>query len=168
MSSYVNIVGGKELGKFLQSLPVKVEKNIMRAALRAGAGVLAKEAKKNVPVDLGDLKRSIRTSSNARKGHVEASAKAGSKKAYYYAFVEFGTAPHLIKAGKNKTNLVFTSRSGEKIKTKQVSHPGAKAKPYMRPAFDTKGDEAVAVVARRIRERLTKEGINTVAPEGQD
>jgi HK97 gp10 family phage protein len=165
MDDTVNITGGKQLAEFLQTLPLKLERNIMRAALRAGARVIANEAKLNVPVQDGDLKRSIRTGSNAKKGRVEAYAKAGDKKAWYYRFVEFGTAAHIIK-GKNGNMLKFTSRDGKSIAVPQVSHTGAIAKPYMRPALDTKGDEAVVAVTNKIRERLTKEGINTPAPEG--
>ncbi len=149
MDDTINVTGGKQLAQFLQSLPLKIEKNIMRAALRAGARVIADEAKKNVPVQLGDLKRSIRTGSNAKKGRVEATAKAGNKKAYYYRFVEFGTAAHIIKAGKNKQKLVFTARDGKKVEIPQVNHPGAKAKPYMRPALDSKGNEAVVAVTKK-------------------
>jgi hypothetical protein len=117
---------------------------------------------------MGELKKSIRTSSNARKRGAEASVKAGNKKAYYYGFVEYVTAPHIIKSGKRKSRLVFMGLNGHLVNVKQVNHKGAKAKPYMRPALDSKGDEAVFAVAKRIRERLTKEGINVVAPEGQD
>jgi HK97 gp10 family phage protein len=167
MDDTINIRGGKELGQFLQSLPLKIEKNIMRAALRSGARVIANEAKKNVAVQDGDLKRSIRTGSNAKKGRVEAYAKAGDKKAWYYRFVEFGTAAHIIK-GRNGGMLRFMAKDGKSIQTPQVSHPGAIAKPYMRPALDTKGNDAVIAVTNKIRERLTQEGINTVAPEGSD
>lgn len=165
MPDDINIVGGKELAQFLQQLPLKIEKNIMRAALRAGARVIADEAKQNVPVQYGDLKKSIRTGSNAKKGRVEAYAKAGDKKAWYYRFVEFGTAAHIIK-GKSGNNLKFTTKDGKLIQIPQVNHPGAKAKPYMRPALDSKGDDAVLAVTNKIRERLTKEGINAPAPEG--
>lgn len=168
MQDTVNIAGGKELAQFLQQLPLKIEKNIMRSALRAGATVIAKEAKLNVPVQLGELKRSIRTGSNAKKGRVEAYARAGNKKAYYYRFVEYGTAAHVIKAGKNKKLLTFTARDGKKVEIQQVNHPGAIAKPYMRPALDSKGKDAVRAVTQQIRARLTKEGIDTPAYEGID
>jgi HK97 gp10 family phage protein len=167
MDDTIHISGGKELGQFLQSLPLKIEKNIMRAALRAGARVIANEAKLNVPIQDGDLKRSIRTGSNAKKGKVEAYAKAGDKKAWYYRFVEFGTAAHIIK-GKNGGMLRFMAKNGKAIQTLQVSHPGAIAKPYMRPALDSKSGEAVMAVSNKIRERLTQEGINSLAPEGSD
>lgn len=174
MDDTVNIKGLKDLGTFLQQLPLKLEKNILRSALRAGARVIADEAKRNVPVKNGKLKASIRTGSNISKGNVEAYARAGGKSsgkgkdksAFYAQFVEYGTAAHIIKAGKTKPVLIFTARDGKKIETTQVSHPGAVAKPFLRPALDSKGKQAVEAVNKRIRDRLTDEGINVPAIEG--
>lgn len=163
----VNILGGKELAKFLSELPLKIEKNIMRAALGAGARVIMKEAKNNVPDKNGALKASGRVSTNSKKGRVEASAKFGSKKAWYGRFVEYGTAAHMIK-GKNGGNLKFTARDGKKVEVPQVFHPGAIAKPYLRPALDSKANESVAAVANKIKERLTKDGINVPDYMGDD
>jgi HK97 gp10 family phage protein len=157
----INIAGGKALAEFLQTLPLKLERNIMRSALGAGARVIVNEAKNNVPVDAGDLKASGKVVTNSKRGYVEANARFGSKKAWYGRFVEFGTAPHLIK-GKNGGMLKFTARDGKSVETPQVSHTGAKAKPYLRPALDSKAEEASRAVANKIRERLTKEGINTI------
>jgi len=126
MDDTVNITGGKQLAEFLQTLPLKLERNIMRAALRAGARVIANEAKLNVPAQDGDLKRSIRTGSNAKKGRVEAYAKAGDKKAWYYRFVEFGTAAHIIK-GKNGNNLRYTAKDGKSISVPSLTLPSATA-----------------------------------------
>jgi HK97 gp10 family phage protein len=177
MAKDVNIVGGKELAEFLKSLPLKLERNIMRAALRAGARVIADEAKKNLSVHkTGALKASIRTSSRSQKGTVFAYARAGGrrgaankdKSAFYSAFIEFGSAAHAI-VPKNKPFLVFRARDGRLVKTKFIPrHPGITARPFMRPAFDSKGEAAVAAVSKRIRERLTKEGINVPLPEGTD
>jgi HK97 gp10 family phage protein len=154
MRDLVNIKGGAELQRFLNQLPVKVEKNIMRAALRAGANVIKAEAKENVPVQDGDLKRSIKVSTSARRGTVRAKVKAGDQKAWYWHFVEFGTAAHTIKA-RNGKRLFFNG-----IFAKVVNHPGAKAKPFMRPALDNKANDAIRAVGRKISERLTKHGIN--------
>lgn len=166
----VDILGGKALAKALSELPLKIERNVMRSALRAGASVIAAEARRNVPVDTQELKRSIRTSSNSKRGMVEANAVVGNrktKKGWYATFVEFGTAPHLIRAGKNKPVLSFRDRNGVWHRALEVNHTGAVAKPFMRPAFDTKGEEAVKAVADRIRERLTDQNINQVAPENR-
>lgn len=166
----VDILGGKELAKALADLPRKIEVNIMRSALRSGASVIAAEARRNVPVDSAELKSTIRTSSNRKRGTVEANAVVGNrktKKGWYATFVEFGTAPHLIRAGKNKPMLSFRDRNGVWHRVFEVNHTGAQAKPFMRPAFDTKGEEAVKAVADKIRERLTDKNINIIAPENR-
>ena len=168
MSFNVDILGGKALAKQLSELPLKIERNIMRAALRAGAAVVAAEARLNVPVDSAELKSTIRTSSNSKRGMVEANAVVGSrKKGWYATFVEFGTAPHVIKAGKNATRLSFRTKDGQWISASEVNHTGAKAKPFMRPAFDSKGEDAIKAVADKIGERLTDDKINIVAPENR-
>ena len=149
--------GGRELQQMLNSLPAKLEKNIMRSALRAGARVIADEAKANVPVDNGDLKRSIKVSTRGKRGKVEARVRAGGKGVFYAHMVEFGTAAHVIK-GKNGKRLFFNGVFAESI-----NHPRARAKPFMRPALDGRANEAIRAVGEQIRKRLTKHGINTPA-----
>ena len=153
------ITGGRELDALLQSLPVKVEKNILRAALRAGAAVFRDEARQNVPVDEGDLRASIRVTSRVRRGTIYASVKAGGRRAPHWHWIEFGTAAHKIKP-KRQQALSFGSTVA-----REVDHPGGRPKPYMRPAFDSAQRSALAAVAAKIRERLTLQGINTPAPE---
>lgn len=153
------IIGGRELDALLQSLPVKVERNILRAALRAGAAEFRKVARQNVPVDEGDLRASIRVTTRTKRGTIYASVKAGGKKAPHWHWVEFGTAKHKIKPKKQQALSFGGNVAGE------VDHPGSKPKPYMRPAFDAGQRAALAAVAGKIRERLTAEGINTPAPE---
>ena len=157
------IAGGRELDAFLRQLAPKVEKNIMRAALRAGANEFKAEVKQNLAsngsIDRGELAASVRVSTRSRRGTVYASVKAGGKRAPHWHWVEFGTRPHKIipkKAG--ALNISGTLAA-------VVDHPGAKPKPYMRPAFDAKSSQAIQAVAAKIRERLTKEGINVPAPE---
>lgn len=154
------ITGGRELDAFLQQLPIKAEKNILRAALRAGINEFKKDAQQKVPVDEGDLRRSIRVTTRTKKGTVYASLKAGGRKAPHAHLVEFGTTAHKIMA-KKKSALVVNGRL-----VREVDHPGAKAQPFMRPSFDTGASPALAAVGSKIRERLTKENINVPAPEG--
>ena len=176
MASESTIKGAKELFDFLNQLPLKVEKNIMRSALRAGASVIAKEAKTLAPVKMGGLKASIRTGSNAKKGGAEAYVRAGGRKnkakssdnsAFYAQFVEFGTAAHMIYPTKQK-KLKFKAKDGTTKFANFVLHKGAQAKPFMRPAYDAKSEEAILAVTNRIKQRLTKQGINVPAPEGND
>jgi hypothetical protein len=58
--------------------------------------------------------------------------------------VEFGTKPHSYK-----------KRAG--------IHPGARAKPFMRPALDSKGDAAIAKFGEVIGIELTKEAAKLAA-----
>ena len=43
------------------------------------------------------------------------------------------------------------------VQTGPANHPGATAKPFMRPAFDTKKQEAIRVFAATVRTELAKE-----------
>lgn len=157
MNDTENIIGGRALDDLLQTLPVKLEKNIMRTALAAGARVYRDEAKKLVPKDSGDLAENIRVSTRTRKGRVTASAKVGGKfkgKIIRYAhLVEYGTRAHVIAPKKKKAVV-----TGDGV-FKRVNHPGDKPKPFMRPAADASFAAAVAAVQAKIRQRLTKEGL---------
>lgn len=166
----VNVKGLKELNALLQSLPVKVEKNILRGAMRAGANVVKNEAKLLAPVGnpsgrnatlyggyRGALRDSIRVSGQAKGGNVIASVKAGGKTkagadVYYAHMVEYGTKPHVIE-GPVVINGVFVG---------DISHPGTSPRPFMRPALDSKSGAAVVAAGDYIKKRLaTKEGLNT-------
>lgn len=151
MAEFKNIKGGKELDAFLKTLPAKMEKNIMRSALRKGANEIRNEAKANVPVDRGDLKKSLKVSTGGKRGKIIAKVKSGLR---YAHLVEFGTAAHKIE-GKNGGFLFFNGMG-----VKSVHHPGSKAQPFMRPALDSKANAAIVAVGNQIRARLTKQGIN--------
>lgn len=157
------IEGGRELDALLQQLAPNVEKNIMRAALRAGAAVFREEARRklqqNGSVISGLLSKGMRVTTDGRRGNVNASLKASGKHKHIAHWVEYGTAPHRIKA-KRKKALSIGGRAVE-----DVAHPGARDKPFMRPAFDEHADAAIRAVTDKVRERLTLEGLRTPAPE---
>lgn len=153
------IAGGRELDAMLRALPVKIERNILRAALRAGAAEFRTAAKANVPVDSGALRRSIKVTTGSKNGRVTARLKVGGVLAPHAFLVEYGTKPHKIKAKKDGALTVGGNLVAE------VDHPGARPRPFMRPAFDTKPPAAIAAVGSKIRERLTAAGINVPAPE---
>lgn len=155
--------GGRELQDMLDTLPGKMQKNINRAGLRAGAAVLLAEVKQNIPVASGALRDSARVTSRARGAEVSASVKVGNRVAWYAHLVEFGTRPHVIKPKNPRGTMQFGG-----ITARSVNHPGTRARPFMRPAADSKTPEALAAVAKKIRERLTKQGLNTPAPGPQE
>lgn len=168
MSKAVKIKGLQEIKAFLDELPVKMQNNIMRGALRAGARPIAMEAKARVAKKSLTLARSIRYNTTKDKGRLKVMAyvRAGGKGregkrlgAFYAHMVEFGTQPHVIKAKANNPRGLF----GRGIK--QVNHPGTRAQPYMRPAMDYRQMDALRAMRDYIYKRLTKTGLEVPAPD---
>ncbi len=138
MSSFkYKIEGAKELDSALKALGRKLETRIAKAAVRAGATVIAKQARIYAPVgDTGTLKRSIKVVTRSKRtGDAVASVVTRSGKrwtsrgmnAWYAGKVEFGAAGN---------NLA--------------------AKPFLRPALDSKGKEAVKKMSDVIQKRIAK------------
>jgi HK97 gp10 family phage protein len=167
----VQIKGLADLNKVLKTLPEKLERNVLRAAIREGAAVIMREAKANVPIATpnlenqtqyggyaGALRDSIRVSTRLRNGKVTASVIAGGKtkrgaNVYYARWVEYGTAAHTILPAKVKS-LFFGGKAFE-----SVEHPGASPRPFMRPAMDTRATAALQAFADGVKKRLTKQGL---------
>lgn len=176
--SDLHIHGGAELDRLLQTLPVKLERNIMRAALANGARVIMREAKALAPVGQpsntnaqeyggypGALRDSVRVSTGVtRKGEAFASVKAGGRTkkgadVFYAHIVEFGARRHIIRPRPGKKLNI-----GGQFIGGTVEHPGVRPQPFMRPALDAKLSEALAATTVYIRKRLAKEGIDVPAP----
>jgi HK97 gp10 family phage protein len=166
-SANVQIDGLKELYALLQDLPTKVEKNVMRGALRRGQTVFRDAAKALITDRTGALSKSVRIrfkTKSEKRGWIRSHLIAGSKDAYYAHIVEFGSAsyytgkgktvgkPYTIK-GKNGRALLIAG--GNPVSS--VTHPGARPKPFMRPAFDANNQRAINETAAYIRDRLPKE-----------
>ena len=153
----IGIKGLNDLQKFLDQLPSKMEANIIRGALRAGAKPIRDAAKAAAPTGepsgtnkqryrlyQGALRDSIRISGriDRRDGKITASIKAGGKSkggadVFYANFIEYGTKPH----GK---------------------HPGIQPRPFLRPAMDAQAGAAVVAVGEYIKKRLaTKHDLDT-------
>jgi len=193
--SDIRVKGLADLNKFLQQLPAKMEQNVMRGALRAGANVIRDEAKRLAPVSepnsqnkrrygfyAGTLRDSIRVSARVKDGRVTATVHAGGKtksgaNVFYANWVEFGTAAHAIMAkqanGKNAARRLNrqAKRSGSlqiggRFVGSVVMHPGSRARPFMRPALDGKAQAAVLAAADYIKKRLAlKHGIDASSVE---
>lgn len=160
------IKGLAELQAAMDQLPAMLEANILRGAMRAGAKVIAAEAKRNVHSVSGDLAASVRFGASLRKseGKLTAYVRAGGRgkknrrAAFYANMVELGTAAHVIKARPPNKMLA--------IGVAQVKHPGSQKKPFLRPALDMQHQAAVERMREYIRTRLAlKHGINVPAPQ---
>ena len=159
----LQLTGLKELNEMLQTLPAKIEANILRGALRSGQNIIKDAAKTLCPVGPpsyraqklgaypGALRDSIRVSARSKNGEVKVTVKAGNKIAYYAHMVEFKTQPHdeLPSGGKS----LFVAGLFKTI----VHHPGTSGKPFMRPAFDGNAGKAIEAAAEYMRNRIPKE-----------
>ena len=146
----------------LDKLPVRVEANLSRGALRAAAKPMFETARERVPVKSGALKDTIRLSSAIKKKTGEivvrivagsrvsggsAKGKTGADRGAFYAhIVEFGAAAHTIKGP-----VVIGGKTYRNIK-----HPGARASPFMRPAFDTSDQRSVDAFAEYMKKNIEK------------
>lgn len=175
MAETTRVKGLAELQKVLDTLPAKLEKSIMRGALRAGVRTIVPIAKSNIHNVSGELARTLdrkeAIGTKTRGGRVTARLRAGSglgakgtEPANLPIWLEFGTAAHRIVAGAGK-RLFFG------IFAKSVRHPGARPRPFMRPALDAGAAGAVIAAANYIKDRLSKKnGIDTsyIRIEGDD
>lgn len=156
----IHVTGLKELQAFLDQLPAKLERNVMRGALRAGATKeLLPEVQANLlsegAVKTGELIAGLKVKTGARGGKVTASVIATGPHAYIGKWIEYGVKAHKIAV---KTGWLFFGG----IFAKVVQHPGLRPRPFMRPALDRAGSAAVVAAANYMKERLeAKNGLDT-------
>lgn len=150
--------GFDEMLTVLGEMPNAIRNRVTINALLAGGRVLRAEMKRLVPKKTGDLNKSIKVTrfTTRKEGAREVAVGVRGKEGPLAHLVEFGTSPHPIQPKKGKV-LAYV-KDGETRFAKKVQHPGATAKPFVRPATDTKGPEAV----ERIRDMMAA-GINREA-----
>lgn len=181
----VKVTGERETRAFFQKLPDMIERKLVRGAAKAGAEVIAQQARTN----LGSKKAEVAGGSSVliadsikvRVRKVETGARATiapeGPGAYVTPWMEFGTRPHFIqvheeqRGGRTSRRINDLDRSaaeegragpGSSLKIGgtfvggTVYHPGADPHPFLRPALDTAAREAVATAQRYIDERAPK------------
>ena len=108
---------------------------------------LKAEMEARVPVRTGRLRQSIAVRQTSESVTVGPNTE-------YAGFVEFGTKPHIILPKKGKA-LAFMV-GGQAVVVKKVNHPGTRAQPYVRPAFESWVDTLGGLVAEAQVEALVK------------
>ncbi len=149
----VEITGADELHRALKALGPEVEKLIVTQAIKKALTPIMDEAKAICPVDPdidageppGTLREDIHIfvygkskTSGRLGGMVECGNHPWGEKAFYAGFVEYGHGGPRKKGMSHKKG----SRNNENA---------TPAHPFMRPAFDAKGDQAVSVFEHEIR-----------------
>ncbi len=148
-----SVEGAEDIQKVLLQLPIQYQKRGLANAFRAGAQIVADEAKaqaKSKNIGDGKFAESIIVAAPTRRQRlgrdsvvVVALRKPLSRLAHIF---EYGTAPR----HRNSKN----SRRGKKGDggggyTGQIS-----ARPFLRPALDAKAREAIEVIAKKTRENI--------------
>lgn len=133
-SSGVQFEGIKELDEVLAGLPGKFGDQTVDRILRKAAQPMLKRAKElssNADVT-GDTTKSIGIIANKKSNSIKLGPRRGNGfKGYHAHLLEYGTAPHVIRAKAEGGLLAFAGTF-----VKEVQHPGIAAQPFMRPAFD--------------------------------
>ena len=112
------------------------------------ANYLLTEMQVRVPVDSGELRRSLAV-------RVEGDRVVIGPDTPYAGFVEFGTKPHEIRAKPGKS-LAFTM-NGQQVFARVVHHPGTRAQPFVEDSFDAWAKSVGPEIAEANVETIRKE-----------
>lgn len=167
----IQIKGLRELDSVLKDFPARLEKNILRTALRQSANVLRDAAKARAPSQGIAKNITVRSLKSAPQTVYMATAVNKTKDSYYARFVEFGTAsyyqgmnkkpaPEYTIKPKTKKSLMFEvggEAGGTKVFAAKVVSRGAAPKPFMRPAIDASLNEMINVFKLAIKLRIQME-----------
>lgn len=148
----VTLTGLRELEQALRELPDQIAKRTLKGAIRKGGEILKAEIQHNAMAPgimrTGELAESVEMVFKRNQPTLDPVLQVGFKRPglSYAHLVELGTRPHILGG----------AFSG-------AFHPGAKPKPFIRPALAAKGDEVretiMAELARgieRAARRLAK------------
>ena len=124
-------INTEALLKALCQFPKNIQNNVLAGAVRAGAKPLVDAARTNVPVDTGNLKKSIginrkKTKDKSTVWFTVSPRKGGVNDGFYGHMIEFGTSKMT-------------------------------AQPFMRPAFESQDNQSIEATKRYIAERIDKE-----------
>lgn len=104
----VRVFGNREVAKRLAALPEKLQRKIVRKALRKGAATFRTQARANAPLLSGRLARAIktvgrRTRRDMMREHMQVRlrvAQAGADQVPYGSFQELGAPGHNLPAAR--------------------------------------------------------------------
>ena len=147
----------------LKELERAARKEIIEEALLAGGELIYKEA--NTRLGRSGLVLKIVGGRSLRKrvdpkfaGVVKSNGKFAAigpdEKHWYLRFYEFGAKPHDI-AGKGKM-LSFQGRDGQVFIASAKQTGGVKMRPFLRPAVDNRGDDAVKAMGTVLKREIEK------------
>jgi HK97 gp10 family phage protein len=142
MADGLKLTGFKELADALRELGPRVARNSLRRAVSAGAAEIRNDAKARAPVDTGEMRKDIMIKR-------ERDTK-GEMAATYSVFVRSGKKSRL--AGKSRD----VQKDSYYWKFVEFGTSKMAAKPFLRPAFESRKEEAVKVIGEKLDEGVQK------------
>ena len=130
----VEVTGLKELAEKLAQMGPRLERNGLRAAVSAGAEVIRKEARARAPVATGTLRRAF------YKKQIR--EQSGQKQQTFFVGVRSGK--RYAPKGQDAYYWRFQEFGTAKMP----------ARPFLRPAFESKKNEAVEAMKKKLRDRI--------------
>lgn len=157
----IRIEGLDDVLAALMALPDSITKNAAPFAMRKGANVIAKEAKARAPVRTGNLQKRIAVRKRKRKpqgiGLMYSVGVLGGASATYgntKANRRKGLVGKKFQTGGTAYYWRFLEFGTEKLA----------AKPFLRPAFDSKAEAAVQAIADGFRTGLVRAVTKALKP----
>lgn len=171
----VKVTGKAAVSRYMSALPGRIDR-VLRGAARAGAAIVADEVKLRADADETREGVIIRSKRDGDRIIVRISVKRGWGLTLGI-WQEWGTAGHFITVDDRQRDGMSVNRINKLQKAgslviggqfvgSTVWHPGARANPFMRPALDLKGAEAIAAAQNYITAKL--KGGATPDPEGEE
>jgi len=158
MSLNIKVTGLRELNKNLKKLKGRQAQNVIAASLRAGGRVIVKEARTRLDPEYETLSKSLTVKVKRRRSPYVLNAVIGpttGRKAkfdgWYAHFVEFGVDPHELTIKSKKVMNI-----GDDNFATTASHPGIKAKPFLRPAVDSTLRQIEKAYSKKMWEGIRK------------
>lgn len=156
----MKLVGGEKLLDELRAAGGNAKK-VVRAATRIGAKVIAAEAEIRARAIGSGSGKHVKVISG-RGRNMSAVMHVGiTDRKWFFRFFETGAGRHEITGAP----LMFEGERGRVI-TGRVIHPGMAARPFLRPAADTKAGDTVAAMSEAFRAAIEEKRL--AADSGDD
>jgi HK97 gp10 family phage protein len=153
MADLQHISGLRELQEALKELPKRVGTNVLRGSVAAGAAVIRNEAKQRAPVSTGPVSAGHPPPGTLKRSIVQKQIRELSNNLRQVFYVTVRRGKKYTKQGKkgNLSQDAFYAALVEWGTTKMH------AIPFMRPAFESKKEDAAAAIKDYLAKRIPEE-----------
>lgn len=151
MAETVEVKGLRELRRAMLTLPQKMDQRILNSGLLAGGRLIVADAKQRVAVRTGELRRNIRARSTKPFQGMTATVIVGVRK----------LTKKQIAALKKKRNRKGSSLPNPSDpfywRFLEFGTSKMRARPFLRPAFESKKGQALEVITKQFAKRVEEE-----------